>query len=292
MPTQHHPARRDRPPRDGAPWRARLHEIIFEADTPAGLAFDVALLLTVAASVIVVLLASVADIAERHGPALLAAEWAFTLLFTVEYGLRLASVRHPLRYAASFYGVVDLLSLLPTWVGLFVPGAESMLVIRVLRVARIFRVFKLAPYLVEGEVLLVALGRSRHKIAVFLTSVFSAVIVVGAAMFVIEGPEHGFTSIPVSMYWAIVTITTVGYGDISPETPLGQLVASMLMVLGYAIIAVPTGIVSVELAEASRAARPTTQACPACAAEGHDADATYCKRCGAHLNPAPPAAAG
>ncbi|MCA9573249.1 MAG: ion transporter, partial [Myxococcales bacterium] len=254
-----------------APWRRRLHEIIFEADTREGLAFDVALLAAVIASVLVVVLASVAEIQASWGEALYVAEWTFTLLFTVEYVLRLISVGRPLRYATSFFGVIDLVSIVPTYASLFLPGAESLLVVRILRLLRVFRVFKLVQYVVEGQVLWDALLRSRNKITVFLTTVLTIVVVMGSVMFVIEGPAGGFTSIPVGIYWAIVTLTTVGYGDISPTTPVGRMLASAVMVLGYAIIAVPTGVVTSELIKGG----PTStrrRACPECSLEGHQDD--------------------
>lgn len=263
-------------------WRHHLHEIIFEADTRAGKAFDVALLWAILLSVLAVMLDSVAAIREAYGPTLRRIEWFFTFLFTVEYGLRLVSVRHPGQYARSFFGIVDLLAILPTYLSLAVAGTQSLLVIRTLRLLRVFRVFKLARYVVEADTLLRALRASRVKILVFLWSVLSIVVVIGALMYLIEGEAHGFTSIPVSIYWAVVTMTTVGYGDIAPETVYGQILASVLMIVGYAIIAIPTGIVSVELASASRA-EVSTQACPACSKEGHDADARYCKHCGERL---------
>ena len=262
--------------------RARLHEIIFEADTRAGRAFDIALLCLILISVVTVMLDSVSSVHSRYGVWLVKAEWTVTSLFTLEYILRLLSVRRPLAYAFSFFGVVDLLSILPTFLSLAFTGAESLLVIRSVRLLRAFRVFKLAHLLGEATVLSAALRASRPKISVFLVSVACAVTIVGALMYLIEGPEHGFTNIPIAIYWAIVTITTVGYGDIHPQTPAGQTLASVAMVLGYGIIAVPTGIVSVELAEASRKGI-STQACPACAAQGHDPDARYCKRCGSAL---------
>jgi len=270
--------------------RARLHEIIFEADTPAGKAFDVALLVAISLSVLAVMLESVAGIRARHGVALVRLEWAFTILFTIEYALRLASVRRPLRYACSFYGIVDLLSIIPTYLTLLPIGAEtrSLLLIRALRLLRIFRVLKLARYVGEASELRSALQASQAKIFVFLWTVLVLVLVVGAAMYLIEGPEHGFTSIPTSVYWAIVTMTTVGYGDIAPSTVAGQVLASLLMITGYGIIAVPTGIVSAEMAAARRPDAPvSTQACRACSAEGHRPDARYCHRCGAALDDAP-----
>jgi voltage-gated potassium channel len=268
-------------------WRRRLHDVIFEADTTAGLVFDAALLVTIISSVLVIMLGSVVAIREAHGELLDILEWAFTGLFTLEYALRLLTVKRPLRYATSFFGVVDLLSILPTWLSLLMTGTSSLMVVRTLRLLRAFRVFKMAAYLVESRILLLALARSRRKIAVFLTAVLSVVVVAGALMYVVEGPENGFTSIPAAMYWAIVTITTVGYGDISPHTPFGQAIAALMMVLGYGVLAVPTGIVSVELAEATRhpeASAVSTRHCASCAAEGHEADARFCRRCGAPLD--------
>jgi voltage-gated potassium channel len=263
-------------------WRRVLHEVIFEAETPAGRAFDVALLVLIVASVLAVLLESVAVVREAYGPALRRFEWLVTVLFTVEYVLRLACVERPLRYARSFYGVVDLLAVAPTWASLLAPGAQSLLVIRSLRLLRVFRVLKLAHFLGEAQVLRRALRASGRKITVFLVTVLTLVLVIGAVMYLVEGPENGFTSIPLSIYWAIVTMTTVGYGDIAPRTVLGQVLASMVMIIGYGIIAVPTGIVTAELAAAGRAA-PTTEACPVCGREGHDADARFCKHCGSAL---------
>ena len=262
--------------------RGRLHEIIFEADTPAGKAFDVWLLIFIIVSVIVVMLESVASVREAYGPLLRAIEWVVTLLFTAEYVLRLYSVGRPLAYAFSFYGVVDLLSILPTYLSLVFVGAQSLLVIRALRLLRVFRVLKLVHFVGEASELRAALGASMRKIIVFLGAVMTVVLIVGSIMYLIEGEESGFTSIPQGMYWAIVTMTTVGYGDIAPQTIFGKLLASLIMILGYGIIAVPTGIVSVEMSAAMRG-RPatiTTQVCPRCASEGHDAGARYCKDCG------------
>jgi voltage-gated potassium channel len=271
---------RDEP--NHAPWRERMHEVIFEAETPAGKAFDVALLATIALSVVAVLLESVAPIRREHGPALRAAEWTFTLLFTVEYMLRLASVRRPLRYAFSFFGLVDLLSILPTYVSVLVPGAQSLLVIRALRLLRIFRIFKVVRYVREVTALVEAIRATRAKITVFLFAVLTIVLIMGAAMYVLEGEQSGFTSIPRAMYWAVVTVTTVGYGDIAPRTVGGQAIAAMAMVLGYSFIIIPTGIFSMELARAA-GKRLTTQCCPDCSREGHDVDAVHCKYCGARL---------
>ncbi len=265
-------------------WRQRLHEVIFEADTPSGKAFDVALLWLIVASVVVVMLTSVAEIQARYHSWLVAAEWGFTLLFSVEYALRLACVRSPLRYARSFFGVVDLLAILPSYLGLLFPGAGSLVVIRSLRLLRVFRVLKLGRYLGEANVLLGALRTSRPKITVFLGTVLTVLVIVATAMYLIEGEANGFTSIPRALYWAVVTMTTVGYGDIAPRTVPGQTLAAAVMVLGYSIIAVPTGILSAELSEAKRKGPVSTQACPNCSAGGHDWDARHCKYCGVALN--------
>ncbi len=265
-----------------APWRERLHEIIFEADTPVGRWFDVLLLWSIVGSVVVVVIESDVNLRNRWGPALFALEWAFTVLFTIEYGLRLISVRRPLRYAGSFFGIVDLLAILPTYLSLFFVGAQSLVVIRAIRLLRIFRVLKLAQFVSEARVLRAAMYASRHKIIVFLWTVLTVIVIVGAMMYLIEGPEHGFSNIAVSMYWAVVTMTTVGYGDLTPDTPLGRFLASMLMIAGYGIIAVPTGIVSVEIAEAKRKSMQT-RACPACSVAGHDDNARHCKYCGSAL---------
>jgi voltage-gated potassium channel len=264
------------------PWRERLHEIIFEAETPVGKAFDVALLVTIVASVAIVLLESVAPIRSEHGALLRGLEWGFTILFTVEYALRLATVGRPLRYARSFFGIVDLLAIVPTYLSVFFAGAQSLLVIRALRLLRIFRIMKLVHFVGEARMLRAALYASLRKITVFLGTVLTIVLIVGALMYLVEGEGSGFTSIPQGMYWAIVTLTTVGYGDIAPETVPGKLLASLVMVLGYGIIAVPTGIVTVELAHARRVPI-TTEACPDCGAGGHDSDADFCKFCGARL---------
>ena len=264
-----------------ANWRSRLHTIIYEADTRSGQLFDVVLLLAIGLSVVAVALESVASVRNVYGETLRNVEWFFTILFTVEYVLRLLSVERPLQYARSFFGIIDLIAIFPTYLALLIPGAQTLLVIRVLRVLRVFRVFKMATYLREAEVLRRALWASRHKIVVFLLGVLTAVVIIGSLMYVIEGEQSGFTSIPVSIYWAIVTLSTVGYGDVAPITPLGQILASLVMLLGFGIIAVPTGIVSLELARP--VAQVSTQACTACGREGHDADAQYCKYCGVAL---------
>ena len=272
----------DAPVATAAAWRTRLHEIVFEADTPAGRAFDLGLAIAILLAVACAMLETVPGLSPLAHRALFVAEWVFTGLFTVEYAVRLLCVQRPLRYATCFFGIVDLCAILPSYLSLLVPGAQSLLVIRSLRLLRIFRILKLSRYLSEANALRLALLASRAKITVFLATVFTVVSILGAAMYLVEGPANGFTSIPVSMYWAIVTMTTVGYGDISPRTPLGQLLAALLMVLGYALIIVPTGIVSAEMAQ--RFYRPvSTQACPSCARQGHDVDAHHCKWCGAPL---------
>ncbi len=265
-----------------SPWQTRMHEVIFEADTAPGKLFDILLILSILASVVVVMLDSVTWFNERYGTLLTSLEWAFTILFTVEYGLRLSCVGRPMRYATSFFGVVDLLAVIPTYLSLVLAGSQYMLVIRILRILRIFRVLKLVNYLSEAAILARALRDSRRKITVFIFGVLTLVVIFGSLMYVIEGKASGFTSIPRSIYWAVVTMTTVGYGDISPQTNLGQFFSAMVMILGYSIIAVPTGIVTAQLLR-----RPnvtvSTQACPDCSAEGHDHDAKHCKHCGCAL---------
>lgn len=263
--------------------RARLHEIIFESDTLAGRLFDHALTWLILLSVATVILESVGSVRVQYGKLLHVLEWLFTLLFTVEYFLRLLSVRRPLSYATSFFGVIDLLAIIPTYLSIVLPGSHYLLVIRILRLLRVFRLLKLSEYVTEAEFLRRALRASSRKISVFTSAVVLLVVIIGTLMYVIEGEAHGFTSIPRSMYWAIVTLTTVGYGDLSPKTAIGQFLASIVMVIGYGIIAVPTGIVSVELAHAVRQKGVSGQSCPSCAREGHDPDAVHCKYCGANL---------
>lgn len=270
-------------------WRERLGRIIFETDTPAGRAFDVVLLWAIGASVAAVVLESMPSVRASYGQALLAAEWGFTALFTIEYALRLATARRRWRYASSFYGIVDLLAVLPAYLGLLFGAGPYVVVLRALRLLRVFRVLKLTRYLGEAGVLATALLASRIKIVVFLSAVLTVVLVVGALMYAVEGPERGFTSIPTSTYWAIVTLTTVGYGDIAPSTPLGRFIAAGLMILGYGVIAVPTGIVTTELVrEGSRREVAVREAaerrvCDACGLVGHGEDARYCRRCGVEL---------
>ncbi len=264
-------------------WRAKLHEVIFEADTPLGKQFDLILLVAIVLSVLAVMLESVGSIRAKWGQELLYAEWIFTGLFTIEYIARLISVRKPMKYAISFFGLVDLLSILPTFISLFVAGTGSLMVVRILRLLRIFRVLKLIAFLNEARVLAEALRASRRKILVFLMTVVSLVVILGTFMYIIEDEAAGFTSIPRSIYWAVVTLTTVGYGDIAPETPFGQFLASIIMILGYSILAVPTGIVGNELAKAE-SHQANTQSCPSCSKEGHSNDAIFCKYCGEKLN--------
>lgn len=267
--------------------KEKLHEIIFEADTPAGKFFDVILLLLIAASILCVLLESVDSINKQYQAWFAVLEWAFTIFFTAEYLLRIYCVLRPSRYIFSFYGIIDLLAILPTYLGLFITNSSSLLVIRALRMMRVFRVFKLGHFTNEGALLVKALKASRAKITVFVFFVMVMVVIIGSLMYLIEGgiKGTGFTNIPRSMYWTIVTLTTVGYGDISPQTAFGQFLASVVMLIGYAVIAVPTGLVSAELIqEANAASKRNTQSCRHCSAEGHDDDAIHCKYCGEKLN--------
>lgn len=262
-------------------YRARLHEIIFEADTPTGKTFDLLLLVMIVLSVVAVLIDSVPSIHGNYGDILLAAEWVFTLLFTAEYILRILSSVKPSKYIFSFYGVIDLLAILPTYLSLVLIGSQYLLVIRILRLLRVFRVLKLGRYVGASKVLAIAMRNSRHKIVVFLEVILTMVVIMGSLMYLIEGPQHGFTSIPRAIYWAIVTLTTVGYGDIYPQTVVGQFLASFIMIIGYAIIAVPTGIISVEMA---RATQFNTRVCKQCHCADHEDNARYCKICGESLS--------
>ncbi len=265
-------------------FKLKVYEIIFESDTREGKLFDIILLACILLSVVIVLLESVSEIKEGWGPWLVGMEWFFTGVFTLEYLARLWVVLHKRKYVLSFFGLVDLISVVPTYLTIFFAGAQSLLVIRSLRLLRIFRIFKLARFIGEGQNLTRALKASQYKIIVFLTTVITTVIIFGTLIYLIEGPEHGFTSIPLSIYWAIVTMTTVGYGDISPQTPMGQALASIIMIMGYGIIAVPTGIVTSEMMELKKRKKITTQVCPHCLKEGHDIDAIYCKYCGGEIN--------
>ena len=267
----------DRPTADQPAWKRRLYTIIFESDTPPGKAFDVGLLLAIGLSVTVVMLESVKPIQAAHGALLRTLEWIFTVLFTLEYIARLLCVRRPWQYAWSFYGVVDLLAILPSYINLFT-SANYVMVIRVLRLLRVFRVLKLAHFLEESDTLVTALRASRRKIMVFIFTVLAVVLVMGTLMYLIEGEANGFTSIPQGVYWAIVTLTTVGYGDITPQTVLGRSIASLIMIMGYGIIAVPTGIFSMELRQAARA--KDARVCANCETVESDRAARFCRRCG------------
>ena len=263
--------------------RDKLRIIIFEADTKAGRRFDVTLIGMILLSVLTVMLDSVPQINAKYGQQLYYAEWFFTVLFAVEYAVRLWCIEHSWGYAKSFYGVVDLLSVLPTYLSLWFPGAQFFLAVRILRVLRVFRVLRMVRYVGEAELIAQALAASRRKIIVFVASVLALMVIFGALMYVVEGGTNpAFASIPHSIYWAVTTMTTVGYGDITPTTPLGQSLASFIMIMGYGIIAVPTGIVTLELNEANRR-QANTRTCSDCSAEGHSREASYCWRCGAPL---------
>jgi len=258
----------------------KLQEIIYESNTTAGKAFDVSLLIVILGSILTVMLDSVEKWHLAYGDFFITLEWIFTLIFTIEYILRLISIKKPLSYVFSFLGIIDLLAIIPSYLSIFFGGAQSLLVFRALRLLRVFRIFKLNHYLTEIQFLSVAIKGSLRKIGIFLMAVLMLVIILGSIMYLVEDGENGFASIPDSIYWAIVTITTVGYGDISPVTTLGKFVASVIMLLGYGIIAVPTGIVTTEMALAARKRDEKHEACPKCGKEGHDSDALYCKRCG------------
>lgn len=267
------------------PVRDRIHEIIFEADTPTGKFFDALLMVLIVLSVITVSLESSEEWNNRYATAFIVLEWLFTGIFTVEYLLRLWVTIKPWRYALSFYGIIDLLAILPTYLSLFLAGTQYFVVIRIIRLLRVFRVFKLGKFLTEGDQLRRAMIASRNKITVFLFAVSLLVVIIGAMMYLIEGGSNeGFSSIPRSIYWAIVTLTTVGYGDITPKTDAGQFLSAMVMILGYAIIAVPTGIVTNEMITIGGRKKNNTQVCRYCTREGHDDDAIYCKHCGGRLN--------
>jgi len=266
-------------PNTSSVWRKHLFEIIFESDTPAGKHFDILLIVAIVVSVIVVMLDSVSSVREQWQFWLRAAEWFFTLVFTIEYGLRIYSVARPARYIFSFFGIVDLLAIVPTYFSIFLPATAYLVVIRVLRILRVFRILKLGAYLGEADVLMLSLKASRKKIEVFLFTVMMLVIIFGSLMYLIEGEGNGFTSIPRSIYWAIVTLTTVGYGDIAPQTNMGQVLASLIMICGYSIIAVPTGIVSAEMVQVAEQ-KKIRKVCDSCGFRFHEKDASYCRHCG------------
>lgn len=268
-------------------WRRRVYSVIFEADTRHGRWFDLWLIVAIAVSVTVVILDSVAVVAQRYGTVFDVFEWGFTLLFTAEYLLRLACVRQPLRYATSAFGVIDLLAVLPAYIAIVAPGAYALADIRVLRLLRIFRVLKLVPYMKEYGVLLDVLRASRRKILVFLSFVMLVVLLLGTTMYVIEGPEHGFTSIPTAIYWAITAVTTVGFGDLVPKTDLGRAIASLMMLIGWGTLAVPTGIISAELTSrrtSGLTSTAVTRSCPHCGEQQLGADDRFCRACGASLD--------
>jgi len=265
--------------------RKKLYRIIFEADTPKGKSFDVFLLILIGLSIVAVMLESVPDIQSQYGPYLYIAEWIITFFFSIEYIFRIWVVKRPNKYIFSFYGIIDLLAILPSFIGIFFAGAQGLMLIRGIRLLRIFRLFKLTRYTSEADTLLRALKASKTKISVFLFAVFTIVIVIGTLMYLVEGEEHGYTSIPKGIYWAIVTLTTVGYGDIAPATNLGQFIASLVMIMGYGIIAVPTGIVTAEFAREKWTKSPITQSCLNCLKEDLDPDAIFCRHCGEKLEP-------
>lgn len=277
----------DQPPPRVAPWRDKLYVIIFEADTRAGKAFDVSLIIAIFASVLVVVLSTLhAASEEPYRTIFLTLEWIFTALFSAEYILRLVIVRRPVRYARSFFGMIDLLSILPAFIGLIVPGGERLLVVRTLRLLRIFRVFKLARYLSEASALRDALYVSRHKVAVFMATVLIVVLIASALMHVVEteAGNDDFKSMPSAMYWAIITMTTVGYGDVVPITVVGKMMTALLVLVGYSLIIIPTGILTAEITGGGEEEKPTTaRLCPSCTTQGHDPDAVFCKRCGETL---------
>nr|WP_315260940.1 ion transporter [uncultured Duganella sp.] len=264
-------------------WRAKLYAIIFESDTPKGRAFDLTLIGAILLSVLVIVLTSVQSIAADYGDWLHAAEWFFTILFTLEYVGRCLCVQRPVVYARSFFGIIDVMSILPSYISLFIPGAHVIMGVRILRLLRIFRILKLTLYIEEYSMLGDALLASRRKIFIFLSVVFLIVFLLGTVMYVVEGPEHGYTSIPTAVYWAISTMTTVGFGDLVPKTDIGRAIASFMMLLGWGILAVPTGIISSEITYQRGRVTLPPRTCPACATTGHDATASYCKDCGAGL---------
>jgi voltage-gated potassium channel len=264
-------------------FQLKLHEVIYESETVAGKTFDVALLGCIVISIIVVMLDSVSSLNSKYGDYFYAIEWIFTGIFTLEYLLRLVCIQRPLKYVFSMLGIIDLLAIIPSYVSFFFVGSHSLLVFRALRLLRIFRIFRLVHFISEMRFLSVALKNSLRKISIFILFVITSVVILGSVIYLVEGRTNGFTSIPQSVYWAIVTITTVGYGDIAPVTPLGKFIASFIMLLGYGILAVPTGIVTTEMAIAAKGRRQGNMACPVCGREGHDEDAKYCKYCAGKL---------
>lgn len=265
-------------------WKHKLHEIIYEADTKGGKIFDVFLLIAIIASILLVMLESVESIDSKYHKLLYIGEWVITIFFSIEYILRIISIKKPFKYIFSFYGIIDLLATIPMYLSFILVGSHSLVALRALRLLRVFRILKLARYTGASEKLTLAMKASKAKISVFLFFVVIICIILGTIMYMVEGEEHGFTNIPKSIYWAIVTLTTVGFGDIAPQTPLGQLIASVIMILGYAIIAIPTGIVSSELTKSTLTEDNNTQACPNCLKDKHAKNATFCYNCGNTLN--------
>ena len=265
-------------------WKIRLHEIIYEAETKEGKLFDVILLIFILLSVFLVMLESVQSINEKYYALLNISEWIITILFSIEYILRIVSVKKPLSYIFSFYGIIDLLSTIPKYLSFIMVGSHNLIALRALRLLRVFRILKLTRYIGASNNLVLAMKASKTKIAVFLYFVIILCVILGTIMYIIEGAENGFTNIPKSIYWAIVTLTTVGFGDITPQTPFGQFIASIIMILGYAIIAIPTGIVSSEMTKKNQILEENTEVCPNCATEHHKENAKYCYRCGSKLH--------
>jgi voltage-gated potassium channel len=261
------------------PWQKKLYEIIFEADTPGGKAFDVALLIAIVISVLAAILESVDSVAARIGNELRILEWFFTGLFTIEYLFRIVATTRPLKYMTSFLGIIDFLSIAPTYLSLIFAGAQTLIIIRAVRLLRVYRILKLVRHVTEANILIQALKAGRFKITVFLTTVISIVLIMGTLMYLVEGEERGFTNIPTSIYWAVITLTTVGYGDIVPQTFIGQAISTIIMIIGYSIIAIPTGILSAELIRGAKNVS-STNICKGCGRDGHDTDAKHCKYCG------------
>ena len=264
-------------------WKQKLHDIIYEADTPAGKWFDIILIHTILVSIILVMLESVESFDNNYHDFLNISEWIITILFSIEYIARVVTIKKPSSYIFSFYGIIDFLATIPKYVSIFFVGTHALVALRALRLLRVFRILKLTRYLGASRTLVTALQASKIKIAVFLFSIFVLTIILGTIMYLIEGPQNGFTSIPYSMYWSIVTLTTVGYGDISPNTPLGQFIASLVMILGYGIIAVPTGIVTSEMTKQDAKIHTNTQSCPNCSFDKHIDNAEFCHKCGEKL---------
>lgn len=265
--------------------RHNLYHIIYQANTPSGKGFDIALIILILLSVLTITLDSVAEFSQQYGELFITAEWVFTILFSIEYLLRIFCIHRPFKYIFSFYGLIDLMAIIPSYISLFIPGSHYLQIIRILRVLRVFRVLKLVRFINQSNLLINALLASRLKITIFLFTISTLLVVFGSAMYLIEGPENGFNNIPVSIYWAIVTLTTVGFGDITPKTDLGRSISAVVMVIGYAIIAVPTGIFTAELSQEMRRQnkRADQRMCPKCRKTGHEQEANYCIICGTEL---------